>query len=145
MGFLVYWFANSVLWIPWKINEYLGIGVMIVLVPILWGTASIFCLNRISEKCWKFKKYIIGIIFLIIGIISDFYFFCIWRNIPDELYKPTTFAAYVLVFLAPIIMGKFNENSVKNEIYNITNKNLIIIFIFGCIFLACTLLSVRYW
>lgn len=145
IGFLAYWFANSVLWIPWKLNEYLGIGVMIILVPILWGKASLFCLNRVEREKRGFNKYIIGTVFLIIGIISDFYFFCVWRGIPNELYKPTTFAAYALTLFTPIVLGKLNRNSVNNKAGKIEIKNLIIIFIIGFIFFGCTLFSVRYW
>ena len=145
MGFSAYWFANSVLWIPWKLNKYFGIAVMILLVPVLWGGVSLFCLKRIHKEQWKVKKYLVAIIFLLIGIVSDYFFFAIWRKIPDELYKPTTFAAYGLLFFMPIVVGSF-KNYIKNEeSYAISNKNVLCVWIAGIFFLTMTLFSVKYW
>ncbi|MGL5353750.1 MAG: hypothetical protein ACRDA5_10585 [Clostridium sp.] len=144
-SFTAYWFANSVLWIPWKINQLFGIIVMILLVPILWGGSSLYCLRKIKKENWKISKYLIAILFLLIGVICDFFFFALWRKIPEELYHPTTFAAYALTFIMPIIIGSFEKRLGKDKVQSVSRKSLITIGYLGVIFFVATLYFVRYW
>lgn len=144
VSFTAYWFANATLWIPWKMNPWLGISIMILLVPILWGISSYYCLARTSLSYWKKVSAIIAAIFLVIAFVSDFFFFAIWRGIPDELYHPTTFAAYALILIMPFILGaKLKKKNIKQK--SISNKDLIIIGGLGILFFISTLYSVRYW
>jgi len=140
-----YWFANAVLWIPWKFNRWVGVILMILLVPFLWGLSSLYCFRKTQfEKIGK-TKYIVAIVFLIIAVVSDFFFFAIWRNIPDQLYHPTTFAAYALIIIMPIIIGIILKRNNTKKYSEINNKNLIIIWVMGIIFLIITLYSVQFW
>ncbi|HCC35354.1 MAG TPA: hypothetical protein DEQ02_06850 [Ruminococcaceae bacterium] len=144
VSFAAYWFANAVLWIPWKANQWLGIVIMILLVPTLWGFSSFYCLSRISLLNMKKAVIIIASVFLIIAFISDYFFFAIWRGIPDELYHPTTFAAYGLIVIMPVIIGiLLKRKNVKPK--TISNKELIITGGLGILFLTSTLYSVQYW
>jgi hypothetical protein len=142
VGFTAYWFANAVLWIPWKINRLFGIVMMLLIVPILWGLSSLYCLIHIPIERRKNVKYIIAIVFLLIGVVSDFFFFAIWRGIPEQLYHPTTFAAYALIIIVPMIIGIV---SMKKDTKLISNKSIIVYTILGIIFLGTTLYSVQYW
>jgi len=142
VGFTAYWFANAVLWIPWKINQWFGIVMMLLIVPILWGLSSLYCLVHISVERRKNVKFIIAFVFLFIGAVSDFFFFAIWRGIPEELYHPTTFAAYALIVIMPIIIGLI---SMKKDAKQISNKVIIVLTFLGIIFLGITLYSVQYW
>jgi hypothetical protein len=142
VGFSAYWFANAVLWIPWKINQWFGIVVMLLIVPILWGLSSFYCIIHTPFERRKNAKFIIAIIFLLVSVISDFFFFAIWRGIPEQLYHPTTFAAYALIFIIPIVIGIV---SMKRDSKIISNKTIYIFIILGIIFLGMTLYSVQYW
>jgi hypothetical protein len=142
VGFTAYWFANAVLWIPWKINQWFGIVMMLLIVPILWGLSSLYCLVRIPIERRKNAKFIIAMVFLIVSVVSDFFFFAIWRGIPEELYHPTTFAAYALIVIMPIIIWIV---SMKKDTKLISNKAIIIFTILGIMFFVTTLYSVQYW
>lgn len=145
VSFSAYWFANAVLWIPWKFNQWLGISLMIILVPFLWGLSSLYCLRKTLFENIKSAKYVIAISFLVMAFLSDFFFFVIYRGIPDELYHPTTFAAYALIIIMPIIIGIVLHKKGNNKYNEVKVKNLIIIFVFGIIFLITTLYSVQFW
>jgi predicted Na+-dependent transporter len=140
-----YWFANAVLWIPWKFNQWLGIILMILLVPFLWGISSLYCFRKTSFDNIKSAKFVVAIVFLIIAVVSDFFFFAIWRNIPEQLYHPTTFAAYALIIIMPIIVGTIINKRKTKKYTEINNKNLLIIWALGIMFLILTLYSVQFW
>jgi len=140
-----YWFANAVLWIPWKFNHWLGIALMILLVPFLWGLSSIYCYSKTPFEKIKNTKFIVAIVFLFIAVISDFFFFAIWRRIPEQLYHPTTFAAYALIIIMPIIIGIILHKKKINKYSKINIKNILIIWLLGIIFLIITLYSVQFW
>jgi hypothetical protein len=142
VGFTAYWFANAVLWLPWLINRLFGIVMMLLIVPILWGLSSLYCLIHVPIERRKNAKFIIAVIFLLVGVVSDFFFFAIWRGIPEELYHPTTFAAYALIVIMPIIIGVI---SMKRDSKPIHNKAIILFTILGIIFLGITLYSVQFW
>ena len=145
VSFSAYWFANAVLWIPCKFNQWLGITIMLLLVPFLWGMSSFYCLRKTPFEKIKSAKYIIALGFLIMAFLSDFFFFAIYRGIPDELYHPTTFAAYSLIIIMPIIIGIIMHKKYINKYNEIKIKNLLIILILGIIFLIVTLYSVQFW
>ena len=145
VSFAAYWFANAVLWIPWKINQWFGIITMICLVPILWGFSSYYCLIRTSFVHWKKSVAVVATMFLIIAVISDVFFFAVWRGIPDELYHSTTFAAYALIVLAPIIVGIVLKRVRDKKQKPISRKSLFITGGLGVLFFALTLYSVQYW
>jgi hypothetical protein len=142
VGFSAYWFANAVLWIPWKINQLFGIVMMLLIVPILWGLSTLYCLIHIPIERRKNAKFIIAIIFLFVSVVSDYFFFAIWRGIPEELYHPTTFAAYALIAILPIIIGTISK---KKDSKKISNKIIFVFIIMGILFLGITLYSVQYW
>ena len=144
VSFAAYWFANATLWIPWVINQWFGIACMILLVPVLWGASSYYCLVRTSLTNWKMASFALATIFLVVAVISDFFFFAIWRGIPDELYHPTTFAAYALIVIMPFIICAVLKRK-RRESKPINSKALIIAGGLGIIFLISTLYSMRYW
>lgn len=145
VSFATYWFANAVLWIPWIINKWLGITVMIILVPFLWGLSSIYCLKYSPIEKWSNIRWLISSVFLVISIVSDYFFFVVWRGVPEQLYHPTTFAAYALILIMPLIMSKFDIGTSKKETKIILNKNLAKIGLLGLVFFILTLYSVRFW
>ncbi|HOE56843.1 MAG TPA: hypothetical protein PLL98_09785 [Bacillota bacterium] len=145
VGFTAYWFGNAVLWIPWVINMWLGITIMIILVPFLWGYASLYCLKFVSKKCRKNKNWLMAIAFLVVSVISDYFFFAVWRGIPDQLYHPTTLAAYGLIFIMPFLVNFIFEKRRTAEANDISVTNLIIIAALGITLLFITLYCVRFW
>jgi len=146
VGFTVYWFANAVFWIPWVINRWLGIAVMILLTPCLWGFASWYCLRYSPEKHWQKDRWFIAGIFLVIAIFSDFFFFAVWRRIPDQLYHPTTFAAYGLIMMIPFITSVIAVKMHKTKTAcSLSGTTLLKVGLSGILFFLITLYSVRFW
>lgn len=44
VAFSLYWSGNLLLWFPWSINANLGIGLMLTIIPLLWGIGIYYCL-----------------------------------------------------------------------------------------------------
>ncbi|MFX1575517.1 MAG: hypothetical protein ACFFB0_22500 [Promethearchaeota archaeon] len=146
VGFFAYWFSNAVLWIPWIINELFGIIMMLILAPTIWGFTSYYCLKKYSNRTFWTGSLYLALIFLILAIIFDWIFFGLYRNVPEQLYKPTTFAAYGLIFLIPFLITLIYRKRLDSITNTKINKvDLLVIGISGIIFAAITLISVQFW
>lgn len=84
--------------------------------------------------------------FLITGILQDYFLYVVYRGIPDELYEPTTFIAYGLVFFLPIIVKYvFKKQLAVRVVLTVTHTKLIITAIIGILSFLFTIWSIRYW
>ena len=100
---------------------------------------------RTSFSKWKKSATLVAALFLIIAVISDVFFFAVWRGIPDELYHPTTFAAYALILLAPVIVSIILKRVKDKKQKPVSLKSLCIAGGLGVLCFAFTLYSVQYW
>lgn len=148
IGLAPYWLMNATVWIPWVfLSKTVGITIMVTSAPIFWGYASYYCYKHIEKQYWKLEQWLISIIFLIASVLSDLFFFYIWRNLSfDELYHPSTFASYGLIVIMPFIVKKiadilYSKGKIKvNLLYNWWK-----IICFDLMFFVVTLYCVRYW
>jgi len=146
VGISAYWFSNAILWIPWILNESFGIIMMLILAPTIWGFTSYYCLKKSSNKSIWIGCLYVASIFLLLAIIFDWIFFGLYRNVPEQLYEPTTFAAYGLIFLIPFLTTLIFRNKLEsNKNTEIKKVDFIIIIICGIIFVAITFFSVQFW
>jgi len=84
--------------------------------------------------------------FLITAIVQDYFLYVVYRGIPDELYEPTTFLAYGLVFFLPFFVRYIVLMKYKLKVVLvISNKKLFLTVIVGIISLMLTLWSVKFW
>ena len=108
--FALYWTGNLLLWFPWSINANLGIGLMLTIMPFLWGFGIFHCLIRYKGEKVLTGVIINSIIMLVIAVVSDYIFFGLIRGAMDDLYQPATFYGYVfltiMTFLELLILKK---------------------------------------
>lgn len=144
-GLAPYWFMNATIWIPWLYSRTLGLILMIVFVPVLWGGFAYLCLRSIDFAERAKAKWNISMIFLGESLLSDLFFFLVWRKLSvNELYHWTTFAAYFLVFIIPLIVGCLIRKTTRPLIMK-TNRLLIFISLIVIVSFAATLYFVRFW
>ena len=63
-------------------------------------------------------KYGLGLLFAAIAFISDLFFYVGYRHIPEQLYKPATFGAYILCFFFAVnCRGYYSEKACVREEY----------------------------
>ncbi|KPK82886.1 MAG: hypothetical protein AMS27_13730 [Bacteroides sp. SM23_62_1] len=145
VGISIYWLGNVLVVFPWLVSKTLGIIAMF-LSTILWGYISFYCLKHSPKKDWNRDTIYIALSFLITAVVQDYFLYAVYRGVPDELYEPTTFLAYGLVFLLPffvryVILRKYELRNVLV----VTNTKLIITMVVGVISFLLTIWSVRYW
>lgn len=145
VGFSIYWLGNVLVVFPWLISKTLGIIAMF-LSTVLWGYMSFYCLKHAPKKNWNKDTLSMALSFLITAVVQDYFLYVVYRGVPDELYEPTTFLAYGLVFLLPffvryVILMKYE----LRNILVVTNTKLFITVIVGIISFIFTIWSVRYW
>lgn len=85
----------------------------------------------------------VGLLFTIIAFLSDFIFYVGYRHITEELYKPATFGAYVLCFIASLIVGKRLQNEEKQK--TISTLEWVIAGLLAIIFIDITFYVVQFW
>lgn len=141
----VYWLSNSILWIPWKYAAWLGAVCMIIYVPIAWGGISKLCLDKFPAAQKKHAKYYLGLLFSVVAIISDVLFYVCYRGVPEQLFKPATFGAYVLCFAAPVIVGLIQTKRGTQTEKKITLLNWITAVAAAAGFIGTTFYVVRFW
>ena len=103
VAFSLYWVGNLVLWFPWSINPNLGIGLMLTVMPLLWGVGIYYCLIKYNGKKILTGVIINSIIILVNAIIADYIFFGLIRGAVDDLYQPTTFYGYGFLIVMPYL------------------------------------------
>ena len=101
--FAIYWVGNLLLWFPWSIDANLGIGLMLTIMPLLWGFGIYHCLIRYKGEKVLTGVIINSIIMLLIAVVSDYIFFGLIRGAMDDLYQPTTFYGYGFLIIMPFL------------------------------------------
>ncbi len=145
LGISLYWLGNVLAVFPWLIGKLLGI-IFMFLSTILWGYISFYCLKHVPRKIWNRDTIFIAFSFLITAVIQDYYLYAVYRGVPDELYEPTTFLAYGIVFLIPffvrfILLSKYSQR----RVLRISNAKLLVTAIVGFIAFIVTIWSVKFW
>lgn len=145
IGISIYWLSNALVIFTWLISKTLGIIAMFLSV-ILWGYMSFYCLKHAPRKEWNKDVFSMALSFLITAVVQDYLLYGVYRGVPDELYEPTTFLAYGLVFLMPffvkyIILMKYTLRNV----HVINNIKLLVTVIVGIISFIITIWSVKFW
>ena len=103
VAFSLYWTGNLLLWFPWSINANLGIGLMLTIMPLLWGIGIYYCLIRYKGEKVLTGVIIISIIMLVSAVVSDYIFFGLIRGAMDDLYQPATFYGYGFLIIMPFL------------------------------------------
>jgi hypothetical protein len=101
--FALYWAGNLLLWIPWSINPNLGIGLMLTIMPLIWGVGIYNCLIRYKGHKILTGAIINSIIMLVSTVVYDYIFFGIIRGSMNDLYQPATFYGYGFLTIIPFL------------------------------------------
>lgn len=145
VGIALYWLGNVVAVFPWLISRTLGIIAMF-LSTVLWGYVTFYCLKHVPRKNWNRDTAVMALIFLIAAVIEDYFLYAVYRGIPDELYVPSTFLAYGMVFLLPFLVRYvILRRYVLKSVLRISTGKLLVTFLAGIISCAFTLWSVKFW
>jgi len=144
VAFSLYWAGNLLLWFPWSIYENLGIGLMLTIMPLLWGIGIYHCLIRYKGQKILTGVIINSIIILIIAIVADYIFFGLIRGAMDDLYQPTTFYGYGFLVTIPFIELLFFRKLIIKRKSQIKTNDFILIGILGAICLLTLLVIIKY-
>jgi hypothetical protein len=101
--FALYWTGNLLLWFPWSIKANLGIGLMLTIMPMLWGFGIYHCLIRYKGEKVLTGVIINSIIMLVSAVVCDYIFFGLIRRAMDDLYQPSTFYGYGFLTIMPFL------------------------------------------
>jgi hypothetical protein len=145
LGFALYWAGNVLAAFPWLLNRTLGIIAMFISV-ILWVYMSWYSLRHVPEKERGKDSFAMALIFLLVAVIQDYFLYAVYRGIPEELYHVTTFLAYGLVFLIPIMVRYIirKKGSAEGTV-PISKTAYLITGLIGLGSLILTLWSIRFW
>jgi len=145
VGVSLYWLSNALVVVPWLLSKALGITAML-LSTALWGCMAFYCLRHAPRKEWTRDAFSMAACFLITGVVQDYLLFALYRGVPDELYEPTTFVAYTLSFVLPLVVRWLAPARVGDRaVLLVTNAKLLATAAAGLPFLLLTLWSMRYW
>jgi hypothetical protein len=131
VAFSIYWAGNLILWFPWSINANLGIGLMLTIMPLLWGIGIFHCLIRYKGQKILTGVIINSIIVLIIAIVADYIFFGLIRGALEDLYKPTTFYGYGFLATMPFLELLFLKKIIIRKRRSITANDFITVGVIG--------------
>jgi hypothetical protein len=123
--FAIYWAGNLLLWFPWSIDANLGIGLMLTIMPLLWGFGIYHCLIRYKGEKVLTGVIINSIIMLVIAVVSDYIFFGLIRGAMDDLYQPTTFYGYGFLIIMPFLELLFFKKLILKKRCPLTAKSFI--------------------
>jgi hypothetical protein len=123
--FAIYWAGNLLLWFPWSIDANLGIGLMLTIMPLLWGFGIYHCLIRYKGEKVLTGVIINSIIMLVIAVVSDYIFFGLIRGAMDDLYQPTTFYGYGFLIIMPFLELLFFKKLIIKKRCPLTAKSFI--------------------
>ena len=123
--FAIYWAGNLLLWFPWSIDANLGIGLMLTIMPLLWGFGIYHCLIRYKGEKVLTGVIINSIIMLVIAVFSDYIFFGLIREAMDDLYQPATFYGYVFLTIMPFLELLFFKKLIIKKGCPLTAKSFI--------------------
>ena len=144
VAFSIYWAGNLILWFPWSINANLGIGLMLTMMPLLWGIGIYNCLIR-----YKGQKILTGVILnsiitLMIAVVADYLFFGLIRGAMDNLYQPTTFYGYGFLVAMPFLELLFFRKLIVKKKRQIKTNDFILIGMLGAICLLTLIVIIKY-
>jgi len=123
--FAIYWAGNLLLWFPWSIDANLGIGLMLTIMPLLWGFGIYHCLIRYKGEKVLTGVIINSIIMLVIAVVSDYIFFGLIRGAMDDLYQPTTIYGHVFLTIMPFLELLFFKKLIIKKRCPLTAKSFI--------------------
>ena len=144
VAFSIYWAGNLILWFPWSISANLGIGLMLTMMPLLWGIGIYNCLIR-----YKGQKILTGVILnsiitLMIAVVADYLFFGLIRGAMNDLYQPTTFYGYGFLVAIPFLELLFFRKLIIKKKRQIKTNDFIQIGILGAICLLTLIVIIKY-
>jgi hypothetical protein len=123
--FALYWAGNLLLWFPWSINANLGIGLMLTIMPLLWGFGIYHCLIRYKGEKVLTGGIINSIIMLVVAVVSDYIFFGLIRGAMDDLYQPATFYGYGFLTIMPFLELLFLKKLIIKKRRQLTARSFI--------------------
>ena len=101
VAFAAYWLASLLLWYPWSYSATLGMVIMFVAITPIWIYAVFLCLQRYPSESMIQGALYTSIIFMIIAVVLDYFFYGIIRDAMMELYHPTTLYGYAFLAALP--------------------------------------------
>jgi len=142
--FALYWAGNLLLWFPWSINANLGIGLMLTIMPLLWGIGIYYCLIRYKGEKVLTGVIINSIIMLVSAVVSDYIFFGLIRGAMDDLYQPTTFYGYGFLVIMPFLELLFFKKIIIRKKCSITANDFILVGAIGLISLLMLIAIIKF-
>jgi len=144
VAFSIYWAGNLILWFPWSMNANLGIGLMLTIMPLLWGTGIYHCLIRYNGQKLLTGVIINSITLLNIAIVADYLFFGLIRGAMDDLYQPTTFYGYGFLITMPFLELLFFKKIIIRKRCSVTANDFISIGTIGFISLFILIAIIKF-
>ena len=145
LGFSLYWLGNILAVFPWLLSKILGVITMFLSI-LLWAYMSYYSLRRVAPEIRNKDTVVMAIIFLLTAVIQDYLLYAVYRDIPNELYEPTTFLAYGLILLIPFIVRYiFLRKDSVGSIGAVTYPVYFVTAFIGICSLILTLWSIRFW
>jgi hypothetical protein len=144
MAFSLYWTGNLILWFPWSINENIGIGLMLTVVPLFWGIGIYYCLISYSGKKILTGVIINSIIILANAVLADYIFFGLIRGAMKDLYRPTTLYGYGFLVTIPFLELLFFRKLIIKKKSQIKANDFILIGMPGAIALLTLIVIIKY-
>lgn len=144
VAFSIYWAGNLILWFPWSLNANLGIGLMLTMMPLLWGFGIYHCLIRYNGIKILTGVIINSIILLMIAIVADYLFFGLIRGAMNDLYQPTTFYGYGFLAVMPFLELLFFKKSIIRKRCSVTANDFISVGAIGIISLLILIAIIKF-
>ena len=142
--FAIYWAGNLLLWFPWSIDANLGIGLMLTIMPLLWGFGIYHCLIRYKGEKVLTGVIINSIIMLVIAVVSDYIFFGLIRGAMDDLYQPATFYGYVFLTIMPFLELVLFKKLIIKKRCPLTAKSFISFGAIGLLSLLILIANIKF-
>jgi hypothetical protein len=108
-------------------------GLMLTVMPWLWGIGIYHCLIRFKGEKILTGVIINSIIILITAIVADYLFFGLIRGAKDDLYQPTTFYGYGFLVLMPFLELVFFKKIIIRNRRSVTATDFISVGSIGLI------------
>jgi hypothetical protein len=144
VAFSLYWTGNLLLWFPWSIDANLGIGLMLTIMPLLWGVGIYYCLISYTGRKILTGVIINSTIMLVSAVVSDYIFFGLIRGAMDDLYQPSTFCGYGFLIILPFLELLFFKKLIIKKRCPVKAKSFIsfgAIGLFSLLFLTAIIRS----
>ena len=143
VAFTLYWAGNLLLWFPWSINANLGIGLMLTIMPWIWGIGIYYCLISYKGKKILTGVIINSVIILVNAVIEDYIFFGLIRGAMKDLYRPGTYFGYGFLAAIPFIELLFFRKLIIKKKRQIETNDFIMIGMLGAICLLTLIVIIK--